>query len=267
MPDREVSGLAFGYPATTVNFEAANEFLAREAKHPGALGQMLINPSMDPEFIRETVQRLGFVGLKPYHLFATEKPTFDAHIPSFLPEEHVRIAHELGLSITLHIVRSQALADPSNQEVLRRYATKYPNARIILAHAARGFNPHHTVVGIESRGFVFGAPLALHWRVPFVTARKFGKLPGATVRQVYSLEYGEDTLELQADALRAGQKVVVVDDLLATGGTARATQQLVAQLGAETVAALFVVELTGLGGRDRLAPLPVHALMSMHVDE
>lgn len=150
MPDREVSGLAFGYPQTTVNFEAANNFVAREAKHPGALGQMLIHPAMEPEFIRETVQRDGFVGLKPYHLFATEKPTFDAHIPSYLPEEHVRIAHDLGLSITLHIVRSSALADPSNQEVLRRYATKYPNARIILAHAARGFNPHHTVLGIES---------------------------------------------------------------------------------------------------------------------
>lgn len=150
MPGRAVSGLAFGYPQTTVNFSAANDFLAREAKHPGALGQMLIKPEMDPEFIRETVQRDGFVGLKPYHLFATEKPTFDAHIPSFLPEEHVRIAHELGLSITLHIVRSQALADSSNQEVLRRYATKYPNARMILAHAARGFNPHHTALGIES---------------------------------------------------------------------------------------------------------------------
>lgn len=150
MPGREVSGLAFGYPQTTVNFETANAFLATETKRPGAFGQMLIKPEMDPEFIREIVQRDGFVGLKPYHLFATEKPTFDAHIPSFLPEEHVRIAHELGLSITLHIVRSQALADSSNQEVLRRYATKYPNARIILAHAARGFNPHHTVVGIES---------------------------------------------------------------------------------------------------------------------
>ena len=150
MPDREVSGLAFGYPTPNVNFEAANDFLAREAKHPGVLGQMLIHPAMDPEFIRETVQRNGFVGLKPYHIYATEKPTFDAHIPSFLPEEHMQIAHELGLSITLHIVRSQALADSSNQEVLRRYATKYPNARMILAHAARGFNPHHTVVGIES---------------------------------------------------------------------------------------------------------------------
>lgn len=150
MPDREVSGLAFGYPQTTVNFEAANAFLAREAKQPGALGQMLINPAMDADFICEIVRRDGFVGLKPYHLFATEKPTFDAHIPSFLTDEHMRVAHDLGLSITLHIVRSQALADPSNQEVLRRYATQYPNARLILAHAARGFNPHHTVLGIES---------------------------------------------------------------------------------------------------------------------
>ena len=150
MPDREVTGLAFGFPTPTVDFKAANDFLAREAKHSGALGQMLIRPEMDPEFIRETVQRDGFVGLKPYHIFASEKPTFDAHIPSFLPESQMQVAHELGLSITLHIVRSQALADPSNQEVLRRYATKYPNARMILAHAARGFNPHHTVLGIES---------------------------------------------------------------------------------------------------------------------
>ncbi len=150
MPDREVTGLAFGFPTPTVDFKAANDFLARESKHIGALGQMLINPAMDPDFIRETVQRDGFVGLKPYHIYASEKPTFDAHIPSFLPEAQMQVAHELGLSITLHIVRSQALADPSNQEVLRRYATKYPNARMILAHAARGFNPHHTVVGIES---------------------------------------------------------------------------------------------------------------------
>jgi len=121
------------------------------------------------------------------------------------------------------------------------------------------------VVGIESRGFLFGAPLALHWNVPFVPARKFGKLPGRTVRQVYSLEYGEDTLELHADALRKGQRAVIVDDLLATGGTALATAQLVRQLEAEVVAALFVIELLGLGGREKLAPLPVHALMSLPV--
>jgi adenine phosphoribosyltransferase len=123
------------------------------------------------------------------------------------------------------------------------------------------------VVGIESRGFLFGAPLALHWKVPFVPARKFGKLPGRTVRQVYSLEYGEDTLELHADALRPGQRTVVVDDLLATGGTALATAQLVRQLKAEVVATLFVIELTGLGGRAKLAPLPVHALISIAVQE
>ena len=121
------------------------------------------------------------------------------------------------------------------------------------------------VVGIESRGFLFGAPLALHWAVPFVPARKFGKLPGRTVRQVYSLEYGEDTLELHADALRKGQRAVIVDDLLATGGTAFATAQLVRQLEAEVAAALFVIELVGLGGREKLAPLAVHALLSLPV--
>ena len=128
--------------------------------------------------------------------------------------------------------------------------------------AARVERPD-AVVGIESRGFLFAAPLALQWSVPFAPARKFGKLPGATVRQVYSLEYGEDTLELHADALRPGQRVVVVDDLLATGGTAQATVQLIRQLGAEVQAALFVIELEGLGGRKRLEPVVSHALLTL----
>jgi adenine phosphoribosyltransferase len=121
------------------------------------------------------------------------------------------------------------------------------------------------VVAIESRGFIFGAPLALRWGVPFVPARKFGKLPGKTVRQVYSLEYGEDTLELHADSLAKDARVVVVDDLLATGGTAAATIQLVHQLGATVSAVLFMIELEGLGGREKLAPAKVESLLRYKV--
>ena len=135
----------------------------------------------------------------------------------------------------------------------------------IEAMAARVARPD-AVVAIESRGFLFGAPLALHWNVPLVPARKFGKLPGATVRQVYSLEYGEDTLELHADALQRGWKTVVVDDLLATGGTALATVRLVEQLHAQVSAALFLIELDGLGGRRKLEPVPSHALLQMPAD-
>lgn len=150
MPGHEIQATCFGFPATTVDFTAANTFLAQECRNGRCRGQMLIHPSMDPEYIRQSVREGGFVGLKPYHLFASTKPTFDAHLPSFLPESHMQVAHELGLSITLHIVRSRALADASNQEVLRHYATAYPHARLILAHAARGFNPHHTIEGIEA---------------------------------------------------------------------------------------------------------------------
>ncbi len=139
-------------------------------------------------------------------------------------------------------------------------------AECVRQMAGRAARPE-AVVAIESRGFVFGAGLALHWEVPLVPARKFGKLPGRTVRQVYSLEYGEDTLELHADSLRPGQRVVVVDDLLATGGTASATVQLVRQLGARVEALLFVIELRGLGGRDRLLPVPVEALLGFDVAE
>jgi glutamate-1-semialdehyde 2,1-aminomutase len=106
---------------------------------------------MDPEYVRDEVERLGFVGLKPYHTMAqVEGPTWNAPIEAFLPEQHISVAHEAGLTVTLHMVRDRALADPVNQATIRPYCEIYPNMRLILAHAARGFNPWHTIEGIES---------------------------------------------------------------------------------------------------------------------
>lgn len=117
------------------------------------------------------------------------------------------------------------------------------------------------VVAAEARGFILGAALARELRAGFVPARKPGKLPGETVSAQYTLEYGLDTLEVHADALADGARVLVHDDLLATGGTARALCNLTAGLGAQVVGCAFLVELSFLEGRRRLAPHPVHALI------
>lgn len=156
MPGRQTSGLFFGFPSAGVDTDAANRFVAAEAaRDPGSRAQMLITPGMDPELIRQTVRESGFAGLKCYHVWASTQPSFDAGIPAYLPEQHVRIAHQEKLSITLHIVRARAMADPSNQQVIRAWALKYPGVRFILAHAARGFNPYHTIEGI---GALAGLP-------------------------------------------------------------------------------------------------------------
>jgi adenine phosphoribosyltransferase len=127
--------------------------------------------------------------------------------------------------------------------------------------------PPQAVVAIESRGFIFGTALALRFGAPLIPARKSGKLPGSTVRESYSLEYGSDSIELHRDALRAGQRVVVVDDLLATGGTGFATARLVESLGARVETMLFLIELAGLGGRGRLAPRRVETVLTFEVAE
>jgi adenine phosphoribosyltransferase len=108
------------------------------------------------------------------------------------------------------------------------------------------------VVGIESRGFVFGAPLALTLGVGFVPVRKLGKLPGETIRAEYSLEYGTNTVEMQKDAIAPGQRALIVDDLLATGGTSAAAAELVEALGGEVAGMVFLVELGFLNGREVL---------------
>jgi adenine phosphoribosyltransferase len=117
------------------------------------------------------------------------------------------------------------------------------------------------VVAAEARGFILGGALARELGAGFVPARKPGKLPHDTVSAEYALEYGIDALELHADALAGGARVLVHDDLLATGGTARALCDLVDVLGAEVVGCAFLIELSFLGGRDRLTPYQVHALI------
>jgi len=118
------------------------------------------------------------------------------------------------------------------------------------------------VLGIESRGFILGGAIARELGTGFVTARKPGRLPGATLREDYELEYGTDGLEMHAGAIHPGQRVLVHDDLLATGGTAAATARLVEAQGGIVAGVAVVVELTFLPGRDRLAPREVHSLVT-----
>lgn len=113
------------------------------------------------------------------------------------------------------------------------------------------------VIGTESRGFIFGSPIAVALGLPFILVRKPGKLPRQTISQAYQLEYGEDRLEIHADAVQAGDNVLIIDDLLATGGTVEACVKLVHRLGGEVKHAAFVINLPDLGGEQRLRSLGV----------
>jgi adenine phosphoribosyltransferase len=118
------------------------------------------------------------------------------------------------------------------------------------------------VVGIESRGFILGAAVADRLGAGFVPVRKLGKLPAATVKATYALEYGTDSLEMHRDAIEAGQRVLIVDDLLATGGTAAATVTLVESLGGQVEGMAFLIELLALNGRSKLPGQQVHVVLS-----
>ena len=117
------------------------------------------------------------------------------------------------------------------------------------------------IVGPEARGFLLGAPVAYALGIGFVPVRKPGKLPAKTIRETYALEYGFDTLEVHADAINPGERVVVVDDLLATGGTMLATANLMKKIGADMVGMGFLIELAFLNGREKLAEFPVFSLV------
>ena len=140
------------------------------------------------------------------------------------------------------------------------HAEAFHDAIDALATAHRG-QPIDQIVGVESRGFVVGGALAYALGTGFVAVRKQGKLPRETLAVSYQLEYGEGVLEIHADAIAAGQRVLVVDDLLATGGTAAATVSLVEQLGGEVAGIAFLVELEALGGARLLGDRPYVALI------
>jgi adenine phosphoribosyltransferase len=143
------------------------------------------------------------------------------------------------------------LGDPAAFRVtIERLAERFRDARI------------DTIAAAEARGFIFAAPLSLRLDAGFVPIRKPGKLPYATVALEYQLEYGTDRLEVHTDALTPGHRVLLLDDVLATGGTMRACCDLVRQTGAEVVACAFVLELGFLGGRDKLAPCDVFSLIT-----
>ncbi len=118
------------------------------------------------------------------------------------------------------------------------------------------------IVGAESRGFIFGAPLAYNMKKAFVPVRKKGKLPCETVEATYDLEYGTATIEMHKDSIKPGQKVVIVDDLIATGGTIEAAAKLIEELGGEVVKIVFLLELAGLEGRARLSKYEVETVVT-----
>lgn len=142
------------------------------------------------------------------------------------------------------------LRDPGGlKQVVDAFADRYRGSGV------------QVVAGIESRGFLFGAPLAVALGVGFVPIRKLGKLPADKISREYALEYGTNALEMHRDAVHPGEKVLLIDDLLATGGTARAAAGLVEEVGGRIVEVAFVIELAFLEGRAALDGYPVHALL------
>jgi adenine phosphoribosyltransferase len=133
--------------------------------------------------------------------------------------------------------------------------------RAVVDGLAATFGPVDKVAGIEARGFILAAPVACRLEAGFVPVRKKGKLPAATFAQEYDLEYGSATLEVHQDAFQPGDRVLIVDDVLATGGTARATASLVAEAGGTVVGLAFLMELSFLSGRDKLPGLALRSLL------
>lgn len=165
-------------------------------------------------------------------------------------EEHIRDIPDFPQKGVLFKDITPLLQDgPAFHAALDQIAAHYAGAGI------------ETVVGVESRGFIFGAPLAYLLNCGFVPVRKFGKLPSQTVSVEYALEYGTNVVEVHSDAIKPGQRVLIVDDLLATGGTVSAAMELVERLGGQIAGIAFLVELSFLKGREHLKGHEVFALI------
>jgi adenine phosphoribosyltransferase len=182
---------------------------------------------------------------------ATTSPSFNFEDYMSDLKEHIRDIADFPKPGIMFRDITPLLANPDAfREVIRLLADKYRDAGVTAICAA------------EARGFIFATPLALELNAAFVPIRKPGKLPFDTKAFHYELEYGTDTLEMHTDAVKAGDKVLLVDDLLATGGTMEACVKLCKHTGAEVVGCAFVIELTFIGGREKLAPTDCFSLIS-----
>lgn len=149
LPGRHLAALFIPCGFTAEYMMDGNEWVAEQsAKHPQFRGSFFIRPSDDPEWVREQVRRLKLKGIKCYHTWTNVTPTWEANIPDYLPEPIVRIADEEQLVITLHMVKSRAVADPENIKWIRHYCETYPRMKLVLAHSARGFQPSHNFEGL-----------------------------------------------------------------------------------------------------------------------
>ncbi len=150
-PGRDIYALFIPVPDAQGDPRLANQWMhqALRGHTSRCRGLYLVRPQDDPEQVRSEVRRLGLCGLKCYHIYAEGDNTWDADIPAYLPEAHVRVANEEGWVITLHLVKKRAIADPSNIRWIRHYCTTYPNMRLILAHSGRAFQPSHNIEALE----------------------------------------------------------------------------------------------------------------------
>lgn len=165
-------------------------------------------------------------------------------------KEHIRVIPDFPQpGIRFKDITTLLNNGPVYKEVIDHLAQRYRDSGIDL------------VAGPEARGFVIGAPLAYALGVGFVPIRKSGKLPGETIEVGYDLEYGKDKLAMHKDAIRPGQRILIADDLLATGGTIASTLQLIRQLGGDVVGATFLIELSYLNGREKLGGIEIESLV------